>query len=114
MKVVNVRQLKNNPSEALGWAAREPVLVLKNDRPEAMLVHVDLDGLPEAPEVRLLLATAVFKSGALSLGRAARLADISVSEMVSHLSRLGISVVEGDRTDVRSDLETLDEWLASS
>ena len=114
MKAVNVRQLKNNPSEALRSAVREPVLVLKGDQPEALLVHVDFEGIPEAPEVKLLLASALFKSGALSLGRAARLAGIPVSEIVTHLSRLGIAAVDGDRAEVVSDLETLDEWLASS
>ena len=76
--------------------------------------HLDLDRIPESPEVRLLLATALFKGGTLSLGRAARLAGVSLSDVITHLSRLGIVAVEGDRATATSDLETLDEWLASS
>jgi len=114
MKTVNVRQLKNNPSEALRSASREPVLVLKRDRPEAFLVHIDLNELPEAPEVKLLLATALFKSGSLSLGRAARVGGVPISELVTHLSRLGISAVSGNQEGVVAELETLEEWLASS
>ena len=114
MKSVNVRQLKNNPSEALREAAEGPVLILKGDHPEALLVHLDLDGLVEGPEVLLSLAAALFKSGTLSLGRAARLAGIPVSGMVTHLSRLGIPVADATPAETRNELETLEEWLASS
>jgi predicted HTH domain antitoxin len=67
-----------------------------------------------APDLRLALATALFKTGKLSMGRAARVAGVEVADMVSHLSRLGISVVRGERAEAVSDLETLDEWRASS
>ena len=114
MKSVNVRQLKNNPSEALRSAAEGPVLVLKGDHPEALLLHLDLDGLPDKPDVLLALAAALYQSASVSLGRAARLAQVSVPEMISHLSRLGVAVVAGDRAEAREDVETLDGWLASS
>jgi hypothetical protein len=48
------------------------------------------------------------------MGRAARVAGVEVADMVSHLSRLGISVVRGERAEAVSDLETLDEWRASA
>ena len=114
MQAVNVRQLKNNPSEALRSAEEAPVLVLKGDQPEALLLHLDLERLPDKAEVLLALATALFQSGSVSLGRAARVAGVPVSDMISHLSRLGIAAVHGDPEDVRTDLETLEEWLASS
>ncbi len=114
MHSVNVRQLKNNPSEALRSAAEAPVLVLKGDHPEALLLHLDLEQLPDKPDVLLALGAALFQSGAISLGRAARVARVSVAEMISHLSRLGAAVVQGDRADAKGDLETLEAWLASS
>ena len=114
MDCVNVRQLKNNPSSALRSAAKGPVLVLKGDHPEAVILHLGLGQAAEDADLRLALATALFKAGALSMGGAARVAERDVAEMVSHLSRLGIPVVEGDRADADADLETLDEWLASS
>ena len=114
MQSVNVRQLKNNPSEALRSAVEAPVLVLKGDQPEALLLHLDLGRLPDKPDVLLALAAALFQSGSVSLGRAARVADVSVGDMISHLSRLGVAAVRGDREDVETDLETLEEWLASS
>lgn len=111
MHCVNVRQLKNNPSEALRNAAEGPVLVLKGDSPNAVILHLDLTSDPQGADVRLALGAALFASGSLSLGRAARVASVPVGQMVNHLARLGIPVAEEGG---RADLETLDEWLASS
>ena len=114
MNCVNVRQLKNNPSEALRSATKGPVLVLKGDLPEAVILHLESGDTPADADLRLALATALFKDGALSMGRAARVAGVGVAELLSHLSRLGIPVVQGERVEAVSDLETLDEWLESS
>jgi predicted HTH domain antitoxin len=114
MDAVNVRQLKNNPSAALRSAANGPVLVLKGDNPEAVILCLDLESTPDSADVLLALATALYKDGVLSLGRAARVARTSVSDLVNHLSRLGIPVVHGTAADTEADLRTLDEWLASS
>jgi predicted HTH domain antitoxin len=113
MRSINVRQLKNNPSGALRDAVEGPVLVLKGDHPEALLIHLDVDSMPDAAGVRLALAVSVFKDGAVSLGRAARMAQVSVSDLVSHLSRLGVPIVPGEGDEAGADLETLDEWLGS-
>ena len=114
MDCVNVRQLKNNPSKALRSATKGPVLVLKGDLPEAVILHLEAGDAPGESELRLALASALFKDGALSMGRAAKVARIGVAELLSHLSRLGIPIVQGDTDQTVSDLETLDEWLASS
>ncbi len=114
MDWVNIRKLKNNPSEALRNAEKGPVLVLKGDTPDALILHLGLGESSDDADVRLALATALFRAGTLSLGRAARVAETEIPELVTHLSRLGIPVVEGDRDEVESDLETLTEWLASS
>ncbi len=115
MQSVNVRQLKNNPSEALRKARNGPVLVLKGDHPEALLLHLEAGRLPEGNGgLYVALAAALYKDGALSLGRAARVAGMSVSEFISHLSQLGIPVGSAGPDDAAKDLETLDSWLASS
>ena len=114
MDVVNVRQLKNNPSQALRSAAKGPVLVLRGNEPTALIVAFGAEGVPDRDEVKLALATALFKDGVISLGRAAQLAVVGVTQMVSHLSRLGVAIVQAEDTEVASDLETLDTWLASS
>ena len=50
----------------------------------------------------------------MSLARSARLADMTVSGFVSHLSRLGIPVVRLDAGEAERDMDTLEEWLAAS
>ena len=114
MKSVNVRELKNNPSEALRLAREGVVVVLNRDKPDAVLVHLDDEKLLGMPGVRLALATALFRDGNLALGRAARLGGLMTSVFVQHLSRHGIPVVRGSAEDVRRDSETLEAWLTPS
>ncbi len=112
MKAVNVRQLKNNPSEALRSARREPVVVVRRDRPEALLVHLDDEALLSEPGVRRALATALFRDRSLSLGQSARLAELPIAEFLQHLSRLGVPILGGTAADVREDAETAERWRA--
>ncbi len=79
-----------------------------------LLLHLDLERLPDKPDVLLALGAALFQGGSVSLGRATRVAGVSTGEMISHLSRLGVAAVQGDRDDGRSDVETLDRWCVSS
>lgn len=114
MKSVNVRELKNNPSEALRQAREDLVVVMNRDKADALLVHLDDEKLLGLPGVRLALATALFRDGNLPVGRAARLAGLTAVAFIQHLSRHGIPVVSGNAEDLRHDAETLDAWLAPS
>ena len=114
MKSVNVRELKNNPSEALRQAREGLVVVMNRDKADALLVHLVDDMLLGMPGVRLALATALYRDGNLPVGRAARLAGVSTVEFIQHLSRSGIPVVAGNPEQVQRDVETLDTWLAPS
>lgn len=114
METVNVSGLKNNPSEALRLAHRDVVVVMNRNTPDALMVGIESAGVLEASGVRPALATALFRDGHLSLARAASLANMSVSQFVSHVSRLGIPAVSLDGGEASKDMETLDEWLASS
>ena len=114
MHAVNVRQLKNNPSEALRKAEKEMVVVMNGDHPSAVLVHLEDSGLLEMPGIRLALATALFKDGSLALARAAKLADMHLPDFMQHLSRLGIPVIHSSAQEVKKDVETLEAWLALS
>ena len=58
VKSVNVRELMHNLSEALRQA-RERLVVVNQDRADALLVHLDDDKLLGLPQVRLALATAL-------------------------------------------------------
>lgn len=86
---------------------------MKRDRPHALLVGMASAGALDLAGVRAL-ATALFRDGHLSLARAARVAHIPLSGFIAHLSRLGIPVIQMSAAEVERDLQTLDQWLASS
>ena len=114
MQWVNVRQLKNNPSQALRSAKDGPVLVMKGDRPDAIILHLNTPDMPDADEAHRALALCLFEGGGLSLGRAARVAGLDVAAFVTYLSRRGVSIVRDELATEEASLESLDEWLASS
>ena len=111
MKAVNVRQLKTNPSAALRLARQGPVVVLNRDEPEALIVHLDDESLLSEPGTRLALATALFRSESVSLGRAARVAGVTIADFMQHVSRVGVPAVRSTATEVREDVRTLQSWL---
>jgi len=63
-----VQNLKNNPFPALRQAEESPVLVLKGDEPNALIVHLDKSLTEGEASVRPALAASLFKDGTLSLG----------------------------------------------
>ena len=59
-------------------------------------------------------AAALFRDGHLSLVRSARMAEMGTAQFASHASRLGIEVIRLDSAEATQDIDTLDEWPASS
>lgn len=114
MKVVSVRRFENDPSEVLRMARADLVVVIRRNRPEAMLVHLDEDGILSEPGVRTALAVSLFKIDAWPLGRAARFAGMDLAAFALHVSRRGIPVVKGNHGSLRRDLGDLDAWLGRS
>ena len=112
MKAVNVRQLKNNPSEALRQARKQPVVVMHRDRPEALLVHLDDEGLLGEPGVWLALATALYKSESLSIGRAAKVAGMPLEAFMVEMGHAGIPLIRGNARTLREDLRSIKAWRA--
>jgi predicted HTH domain antitoxin len=114
MKTVNVSGLKNNPTEALRESHHDVVIVMNRDKPDALMVGLDSPGMLQMKGVRAALATALFRDGQLSLARSARVAQMPVADFIAHLSRLGIAAIRLDATETGRDLDTLEQWLASS
>lgn len=112
MKTVNVRQLKNNPSDALREARKAPVVVMNRDQPEALLFHLDDEGLLGEPGVRLALATTLYKSESVSLGRAAKIAGMPVEQFMADMGHQGIPVVRGNAKTLREELKNIKAWRA--
>ena len=110
MHAVNVHQLKNNPSEALRKVKEAPVIVLKGDRPTALMLNLDDESLLSQPDVKLALATELFRCGHLSLGRAARLAELPIVDFMRHLSARDIPIIQGSAAQAKADLRALNKW----
>lgn len=112
MQVVNVRQLKANPSVALRDARHDLVVVMNRDKPDAVLIGIEqLDGLPDFAHVRQAMAVSLFKQGMLSLTSAARLADEPLGAMIDRLARLGVPVADQDGASLAADVDRAADWV---
>ena len=112
MYATNVRNLKKNPSLALRQAEESPVLVLKGDEPNALIVHLDKSVTDGEQTIKPVLAATLFKDGTLSLGGATRLSGMTMQVFIQYLAELGIDVVRPDET-TDSEVNELSQWLAS-
>lgn len=112
MFATNVRNLKKNPSHALRQAEIEPVLILKGDEPNALLIHLDKSMMADDQQLRPAIAASLFKDGTLSLGAAARMSALSLNDFIDHLASLGIDLVQRDETSSQ-ETEDCSAWLAS-
>lgn len=61
---VQIRELKNNPSQALRKAEQEMVVMMTRDHPSALLLHFD-EAMLQKPGVSVALATSLFRDGGL-------------------------------------------------
>ena len=112
MHTTNVRELKKNPSRALRLAKDGPVLILKGNEPDALLIHLDKSLTETESGVRPALAASLYGSGGVSLGKAARISGLSLSEFVDHLGNLGVEIVRRDET-TDNEVSDVSAWLAS-
>ena len=112
MHTTNVRELKKNPSRALRLAKDGPVLILKGNEPDALLIHLDKSLTETESGVRPALAASLYGSGGVSLGKAAKISGLSLSEFVDHLGNLGIEIVRRDET-TNNEAGDVSAWLAS-
>lgn len=96
MYATNVRNLKKNPSEALRQAEHAPVLVLKGNEPNAVILHLEGAFADSEGQLRPALAASLYQDNVLSLGAAAKISGLSLSEFIDHLAALGIDIVTAD------------------
>lgn len=111
MYSTNVRNLKRNPSEALRHAEQEPVLILKGNQPNAVLFNLKRSLDYTGQQLKPALAASLFKDRVMSLGAAAQLSGLSLSEFIEHLAQLDIDLVVAD-SQTAQEMETLDKWLS--
>lgn len=113
MYATNVRNLKKNPSEALRHAEEEPVLVLKGNEPNAVIIHLEKNFADSDSLWRPALAASLYKDRVLSLGAAAKLSGLTLSEFIGHLSALDIDIVSADEYSMQ-EKEMLKSWKKAS
>ena len=111
MYATNVRNLKRNPSEALRQAELEPVLILKGNQPNDMILNIKSSLGDISEQLKPALAASLFKDRVLSLGAAAQISGLSLSEFIEHLTQLDIDLVVPDQQTAK-ELETLASWLS--
>ncbi|HPY41180.1 MAG TPA: UPF0175 family protein [Thiolinea sp.] len=113
MQVVNIRQLKANPSVALRDAKHDLMLVTNRDKPDALLVSMEqLAGIPNLDQVRLVLAIALFRDKLLSIAAAAKVAGVSLAEMLTIVSNKGMPVVDfASEEDAEAEMAYAEQWL---
>ena len=113
MHVVNVRQLKSNPSTALKSAKTDMVVVMNRDKPDALIIGFDqLAGVPDMAHVRQAMAVSLFKNQLISIGGAAKLAGESLGAMLTRLSRLGVPVVDYDEKTLANEVAVAAAWTS--
>ena len=109
MFATNVRNLKKNPSVALREAETSPVLILKGNQPNALLLHLT-DSLAETEKSLLpALASSLYKDGTLSLGAAAKLSKMSLTDFIQHLAHLNIDIVT--HNDITNEVKDTSSWI---
>ena len=112
MHTINVRELQKNPSLALRKAREGPVLILKGNEPDAVLMHLDKSLTETAAGMRPALAASLYNGGGASLGKSAKISGLSLSGFIEHLASLGIEIVRQDEI-TSHEAGDVSAWLAS-
>lgn len=111
MYTTSVRELREAPAVALQHAKQGPVVVLQDDQPNALLVHVE--GIENvAAGVREALAASLYRNQCVSLGKAAEVSGLPMSAFVEQPGSLGIEVAQLDETTA-GEVQDVSAWLSS-
>lgn len=104
MDTLTVDDLKSSPDRLVADVARgEPALV--TDAGEPIFMAVPLGAGLEAEAVRIELAARLFDRDQVSMGIAARIAGLSIGEMIEELGRRQIPIIRYDGDELERELE---------
>lgn len=108
MHTFTIRDLRDRTAEIVREAeAGKLSLVTKHGQPVFVAVPFDEALLREG--VHVALSAHLFDEELLSLGKAARLAGMSLPEFMDRLARLGIPVARPRPEELQQELEALDD-----
>lgn len=113
MYATNVRDLKKNPSLALRHAQQAPVLILKGNEPDALLIHLDKSIAETEKSLLPALAAVLYREKALSLGAASKLSGLALVDFIQHLASLEIDIVTQNET-LPQETQDVSAWLKLS
>lgn len=103
MHTFTARDLRKNAGELIRRAEEgELSIITRHGTP--VFVAVPFDEILLREGVSVALAIKLFDEERISLGRAARLAGLSVSEMIDRLGRHGIAVIRTTDDDLEREL----------
>jgi len=106
METFSVRDLRERTGELVREAeAGHLSVVAKHGRP--LFVAVPMDELLLKEGVAVALAIRLFAEKAVSLGKAAKLARISLEEFIAHLGALGIPAVDYPLEEIEEELAAI-------
>ena len=106
MQAFTIRDLREHTGE-LSRTAEQGELALVTRHGHPLFVSVPFDDTLLTFGVNVALATHLFRSHSMSLGKAAKLARMSIAEFTEHVSRLGIAVVDYDPAELDQELAYL-------
>lgn len=107
MESFTVRDLRERTGDLIRDAeAGKLSVITKHGQPVFVAVPFDETLLREG--VRVALAIKLYDEEVVSLGKAAKLAGVSLSEFINHLGSLQIPVVRYGRADLEAELAGLD------
>ena len=104
MQSFSIRDLRERTGD-ISRSAEQGELSLVTRHGHPLFISVPFNQHVVEHGVYLALAENLFKSGELSLGKAAKLANMSRVEFGEHVSRLGIPVVDYDPAELDAELD---------
>lgn len=84
---------------------------MKGNEPNAVLFNLKRSLDYKGQQLKPALAASLFKDRVISLGAAAQISGLSLSEFIEHLSQLDIDLVVAD-SQTAQELAILDSWLS--
>jgi len=104
MQTFSVRELRDHTADLVQAAeSGKRSIVTRHGQPVVIAVPFDEELLREG--VALALATKLFDEEAISLGKAARLAGMSLPDFIDHLGRLHIPVARPRPGELEQELK---------
>lgn len=104
MGSVSVEQFLEHPDRLLSEAEGGEIAVVTQDG-EPVFMAVPMGALVDAGKVRLEIAISLFDTEQISIGVAARLAGLSIGEMIEELGRRQIPVARYSEAEFAEEMK---------